>query len=1546
MRSFINKNRIWWNPRILRGVVMPLACFVLFWTVYALILPAVTQERQPFCGQTEHTHGDACYDDTGALVCELPEHTHTDACYSDPSADLQTLADWEPAINELSLTGTWPDDVLSVAKSQLGYHASESNYTVSEAGTRNCYSRYGAWAEQPYAPWNGEFVRFCLHYAQVPDDALSEADTADNWLKSIGEAWPDAVTQSEWQPGDLVFFDRDEDGTADSVAIAEKLLEAEEDAPERIKLIAGDIDGAVRYLAIPTAQDKSIRYVSLSAVRKAYDALHAEHTDEAGQSDLWLSGTLRFEGEDFVITAEFDTAAMLPIGTVLSVREILPDTEEYEAYFSQSEQNLNHEIIRAARFFDVTFLCDGKEIEPAAPVQIHTQYVQPAEDDEDARVIHFSSDGTELLPVETEQSSDEITGFVHQQDDFSVIGYLMTTSANETDVGPEALPVDYYVYIDGSWQCVGSTATGWLGNYNIGAGEATWTDYNRDYITTQQAASILAPYGFDAGDTSAARKLCYQMKKANDNDTATDTACYSDTNVVTIGGKTVIPISRHSLRANANAGYNLYFIPGNTTVLSNISVESIPTSASAFYTVRAYDPQGLTGQTFPAPVLVATGKTAQVQVGALSGNLQWKCVNSGWQPVTFTQSQSGSTVTLTVQNVTQTIFFIPESADAKTPYSHNVHFMVYLDGAWTDVGMVSTYYKMDGHARFFITAAQAESVLSAYGFRASEYTYDADRGNQFAHQLSNGTPGIQFYSDNDAWKLSDGSWAIGLGYAEEANYYLYYLPDVSGKPMNTPNEYAAAHEECHFWTVSVRDSNQLIYSAGELNAMKQFVRNGGGCKVSLKTEENIFWSAYGLSGRKVSERSEVTADGVVITLSGIDQPVQITATQSNPEYTVQYYADTPVFSKSGSTTLSVIDTSGKNLPSNKTDPSFTTLGLENTGIPASGKNNGTTTNYYRVATNRQEVKLYEDVLCQFHRQPDVSYVDKLAASEGYTLTYVGVLKPGKFSNSTSDDDFTWYSANGVGFTNLASEADANTILIEKGSVIRLFYEPTVSSYINSMNLYDYDINSARTLAEGSDSYRTGITGINSPTNYGTSRNGQTTWNSGKDLLAFGNKNTGTGLADYKFDGYYLNQHSGRDSVNGCTFGIADSLDSNGNIVYNEWLTVPKLFDESDDANVTGKHTYRNGQLTFERTGDTYVLTGASHPETGSVSNLNYFFNPSPNSGTVYSTIFTNDFWPMDSVAAENRTDPLFGADGAQIPFAGFAAGGNPTSWWTEQIGYFPPSDDGKNHNNYFGMHFAVNFSLTTDYVGPLEYYFFGDDDLWVFLDNQLICDLGGVHLSMGEYVNLRDYLPIGSSGTHTLTVFYTERGASGSTCWMSFTLPTVSGSVTGRDVGSLEVSKTLQHENGTQITDSEERFSFRVDLLTAQGGSALQNTFAYSRSDGTYGSIRSGQTVTLRGGETLRISGIPAGTWYTVRELDSLDYTTTVNGAAGYVVSGEIASDQSARADYINTAHYRLPDSGGPGTDCFLILGIGLLALFACCLFIRLHKNKGSTDSA
>ena len=63
-----------------------LACAVVFCTVYALILPAITAENTPQCGQEEHTHTEACYaaaESGRTLVCTpetLGVHQHTAHC--------------------------------------------------------------------------------------------------------------------------------------------------------------------------------------------------------------------------------------------------------------------------------------------------------------------------------------------------------------------------------------------------------------------------------------------------------------------------------------------------------------------------------------------------------------------------------------------------------------------------------------------------------------------------------------------------------------------------------------------------------------------------------------------------------------------------------------------------------------------------------------------------------------------------------------------------------------------------------------------------------------------------------------------------------------------------------------------------------------------------------------------------------------------------------------------------------------------------------------------------------------------------------------------------------------------------------------------------------------------------------------------------------------------------------------------------------------------------------------------------------------------------
>ena len=61
---------------------------MVFCTVYALILPALTAEADTYCGKEEHTHTEDCYQDK--LICGQEEgqgaHQHTEACYREVEA--------------------------------------------------------------------------------------------------------------------------------------------------------------------------------------------------------------------------------------------------------------------------------------------------------------------------------------------------------------------------------------------------------------------------------------------------------------------------------------------------------------------------------------------------------------------------------------------------------------------------------------------------------------------------------------------------------------------------------------------------------------------------------------------------------------------------------------------------------------------------------------------------------------------------------------------------------------------------------------------------------------------------------------------------------------------------------------------------------------------------------------------------------------------------------------------------------------------------------------------------------------------------------------------------------------------------------------------------------------------------------------------------------------------------------------------------------------------------------------------------------------------
>ena len=157
-----------------------------------------------------HHHTDACYEEV--LTCPLPEHHHTVACLSDTSADVETPEEWQAANAEAVMTGNWDEDLLSVAKTQLGYEQSEKNFEIDPADgvTLRYYSRYGQSYGNPYGEWDVMFLSYCLKYAGIPQSAIPQEASVLSLRSSMSDMdWLlDGEDGSAANVGDIVIYNK------------------------------------------------------------------------------------------------------------------------------------------------------------------------------------------------------------------------------------------------------------------------------------------------------------------------------------------------------------------------------------------------------------------------------------------------------------------------------------------------------------------------------------------------------------------------------------------------------------------------------------------------------------------------------------------------------------------------------------------------------------------------------------------------------------------------------------------------------------------------------------------------------------------------------------------------------------------------------------------------------------------------------------------------------------------------------------------------------------------------------------------------------------------------------------------------------------------------------------------------------------------------------------------------------------------------------------------------------------------------------------------
>lgn len=190
-----------------------------------------------------HHHTDACYEEV--LTCPLPEHHHTVACLSDTSADVETPEEWQAANAEAVMTGNWDEDLLSVAKTQLGYEQSEKNFEIDPADgvTLRYYSRYGQSYGNPYGEWDVMFLSYCLKYAGIPQSAIPQEASVLALRSSMSDMdWLlDGEDGSAANVGDIVIYNK---YVTRTVAVDSSADSAADDLDDQFSMDAEGENGA------------------------------------------------------------------------------------------------------------------------------------------------------------------------------------------------------------------------------------------------------------------------------------------------------------------------------------------------------------------------------------------------------------------------------------------------------------------------------------------------------------------------------------------------------------------------------------------------------------------------------------------------------------------------------------------------------------------------------------------------------------------------------------------------------------------------------------------------------------------------------------------------------------------------------------------------------------------------------------------------------------------------------------------------------------------------------------------------------------------------------------------------------------------------------------------------------------------------------------------------------------------------------------------------------------------------------------------------------
>ena len=277
--------------------------------------------------------------------------------------------------------------------------------------------------------------------------------------------------------------------------------------------------------------------------------------------------------------------------------------------------------------------------------------------------------------------------------------------------------------------------------------------------------------------------------------------------------------------------------------------------------------------------------------------------------------------------------------------------------------------------------------------------------------------------------------------------------------------------------------------------------------------------------------------------------------------------------------------------------------------------------------------------------------------------------------------------------------------------------------------------------------------------------------------------------------------------------------------------------------------------------------------------------------------------------------------------------------------YYANAQKDNNSGYFFGMYLDANFvqlkdgnvlNKSTSKKENMIYEFNGDDDLWVYIDNVLVLDIGGEHDAHSGTINFAtgevkvqisndetkettikdlfkaaDKFPNGETWNdakadqffrgntfkdytgHNMKMFYMERGAGASNLHVKFNLPMI-------PKGTVNVTKIVEDKNGNEVNyASDIDFLFQINVNGSVYANQSYDIIKNNEKTGSGTTDANGQ-FKLKHGETARFTNLSEDQNYQVKELGAyLDgYKVHINGT-----EVQLENEDKTTSGSMNTAN-------------------------------------------